>query len=282
MKIKVAKTAGFCFGVDRSIKILDSLLNNNKKVFTLGEIIHNKQVIDDYNKKNVYTINSPSETPNNSILVIRAHGVAKNVINYIKNNEIDYRDATCPFVKKIHNIVETASNQGKTVLIAGNKVHPEIIGICGYCNSKNYIFTNSKDLDNLIKNINLNNGKDIIIVEQTTFNLQDWHECIKLLNKHLPLANIYNTICSATQQRQEEADVLSKNVDIMLVIGGKHSSNTNKLYNICSKNCTTYFIESLEEIPINELKRINSIGITAGASTPKSIIDKIENLLTSI
>ncbi len=279
MIVNVAKTAGFCFGVDRAVKIVNELLSQGKNVCTLGHIIHNNQVVSELKEKGVKIAESVCDVPEGYTLVIRSHGVSKEILCKLEEKKINYVDATCPFVKKIHNIVSRESANGKIVLIAGNEKHPEVAGIRGYCKSECYVFSCEEELKNIIENNKFLLCKEIITVSQTTFNLNEWIICINLIKNIFTNVKIFDTICNTTQLRQQEAEKISKISDIMLVIGGRHSSNTNKLYDICKKNCDTYFIETVEDVNPNILKNKKCVGITAGASTPDSIIREVKGVM---
>lgn len=276
MKITVARSAGFCFGVSRAVNIVEKSLDQGKKVCTLGTIIHNPQKVNELKKRGVRVVESPDEAKLDETLVIRSHGVSQNVYDTINALGLEYKDATCPFVLKIHKIVAEHSAEGYSILIAGDENHPEVKGIIGHCKSEYYIFNNSDTLAELLDKFPLLKNKPLCAVVQTTFDKKEWKKNLKILQKLCTNAKIFDTICSATSDRQSEAEVLSANSDLMLVIGGKHSSNTNKLYKICQKKCSqTYLIESAEELPFSAISGADRIGITAGASTPESIIKEV-------
>lgn len=277
MEIKVAKTAGFCFGVNRAVNIVDNLLKQNKKVCTLGPIIHNPQVIEDFENRGTQIINQPSEIPDKSVLVIRSHGITKSACEYIKSKNIEYVDATCPFVKKIHTIVENSCGKKHFLLEAGNENHPEMIGIRSYFSGTSYAFNNLEKLKEIIEqNPDLKN-KPTLMVAQTTFSVSEWSKCTKFINGLFTNIMIFDTICNTTNLRQKESELLSKTSDLMVVIGGKESSNTLKLYNICKKNAETIFVEKSEDLPNKISENYRKIGIVAGASTPKEVIYNIKN-----
>lgn len=273
MKITVAKSAGFCFGVKRAVDIVEKLAAGGKKVCTLGAIIHNPQKVRELEEKGVRIVEKPDDVCSDEILVIRSHGVSHNVYDRINELGISYEDATCPFVLKIHKIAAEHSANGDTILIAGDKDHPEVQGIIGHCVSEVHTFMNDEELEELISKFPLLKNSPVCVVVQTTFNKNEWKKNLKILQKLCTNAKIFDTICSATSDRQSEAEKLAAESDLMLVVGGKHSSNTNKLYHICQNRCSkTFLIESAEELPFSALKNADRIGITAGASTPESII----------
>lgn len=284
-KIIVAESAGFCFGVNRAINILYKLIDENKPACTLGPIIHNMQMVNELREKGVRTIDKISEAKENETIVIRSHGVPQSIVDEINERHLDYIDATCPFVSKIHKIV-SETDDDSIVIIAGDKNHPEVQGIMGHCKSKCYTFKNQEELQKLFSIIPQKNYKTIKIVAQTTFDLKEWEKSLKSLKNVYTNTKIFDTICNATSIRQREAANISESVDLMFVIGDKHSSNSFKLYSICSSNCeNTFFIETADELPLEMVKKADSIGVTAGASTPariiKEVLDKMSEVNTS-
>ena len=284
-KIIVAESAGFCFGVNRAINILYKLIDEKKPACTLGPIIHNMQMVNELREKGVRTIDKISEAKENETIVIRSHGVPQSIVDEINERHLDYIDATCPFVSKIHKIV-SETDDDSIVIIAGDKNHPEVQGIMGHCKSKCYTFKNQEELQELFSIIPQKNYKSIKIVAQTTFDLKEWEKSLKSLKNVYTNTKIFDTICNATSIRQREAANISKSVDLMFVIGDKHSSNSFKLYSICSSNCeNTFFIETADELPLEMVKKADSIGVTAGASTPariiKEVLDKMSEVNTS-
>ncbi len=276
MEIKVAKTAGFCFGVSRAVSIVEELLEKGEKVCTLGAIIHNPQKVQELTEKGVRIVSSPEEVQQGEILVIRSHGVPAKVQNRINELSISYQDATCPFVRKIHKIVSSHSGEGEIILIAGDKDHPEVEGIVGHCSGEYHTFLNSEELSALLKENQYLCKKPVCVVVQTTFHKTEWKKSLKILQKVCTNAKIFDTICSATSDRQSEAQILASESDLMFVIGGRHSSNTNKLFQICREQCEkTFLIETAQELPLQAVKTAGRIGITAGASTPASIIKEV-------
>lgn len=285
VKIKLAKNAGFCFGVSRAIKKVYELLDENLKVVTLGPIIHNPQIISELETQGVKVVSSPCEVPKDAIMIVRSHGVSKETIDTCNKLKINYIDMTCPFVSKIHKIVEEYSKKNYTVFIAGDKNHPEVCGIKGHCSTNCYIFKNEQELEQRLNQDQKFKDKNIIMVAQTTFSKKSWDLMLKITKKKCTNVKIFDTICNATISRQKEAEEIAKKSDLMLVIGGKSSSNTNKLFNLCKFYCETYLVEAVDDIPVDKLKSKISIGITAGASTPgviiKEAINKLENTFTN-
>ena len=273
-KIILAETAGFCFGVDRAVNLVYSLVNDGKKVCTLGPIIHNAQLVGDLEQRGVKIIDSIDECPDGYMVVVRTHGVEKSVIDDIENKNIDYVDATCPFVKKIHRIVKKFDSS-VPVLVAGDVNHPEVIGIRSYCNGKSFVFKNDEELQKILQNDYIDKNEKIICVSQTTFSLEEWKKCEKIIKKVCTNCEIFDTICNATADRQNEAYEISKKSDAMIVIGGRHSSNTCKLRDVSSAHCRSFLIETADELKSIDLSPYNVIGVTAGASTPSVIIKEV-------
>lgn len=281
MKVIVADHSGFCFGVERAIRIAFDKLNdnNNKKdIYTLGPLIHNQQVVDDLKSAGVKVINNLGDLRDNSILIIRSHGISKDIYDLINEKNVDLVDATCPFVRKIQNIVKKYNAKGYTIIIIGNADHPEVIGINGWCDNQAYIVKTKDD----IKKIPF--VQKLCIVVQTTMPTNLYYELSNMIEKKAEQVIKFNTICSATMDRQESARNLAKNVDAIIVIGGYHSSNTQKLVDICreEKPNATFHIEIAGELPVDILKDYEVIGITAGASTPKWIIDGVVEKLSDL
>ena len=282
MSIEVAKSAGFCFGVDRAVQMVYQLLDEGKKVYTLGPIIHNPQMIAELEARGVEIIETVEHAPKDGTIVIRAHGVPQETMDSIARQHAVCSDATCPFVTKIHKIVEKESAKGQTIIIIGDAKHPEIIGIHGHCSSKCYIVNSAQELQNLSESEPNLINQPISVVVQTTFHVIEWKNCLKILKRVYTNATIFDTICNATAKRQSEAVELAKKSDLMIIIGGKHSSNTAKLYDVCKPHCVTYLIETAQELPVAQVKAAKNVGITAGASTPASIIKEVLVTMTDI
>lgn len=273
-EVKLAKSAGFCFGVKRAVDLVYEEAKKGGDIYTYGPIIHNEEVVGDLENKGVRVINSPEEIDNlkSGTIIIRSHGVSKDIYDRMINNGLNVIDATCPFVKKIHNIVSEESNRGNVIVIVGNKDHPEVQGIKGWSNGETYIIDSKEEIDK----ITINNGKKVCVVAQTTFNFNKFKELVEILTKRVYDIIAVNTICNATKERQTEAKSLALESDAMIVIGGRHSSNTQKLYQICKSECdNTMYIQTLDDLVIDELTSVRSVGITAGASTPNNIIEEV-------
>ena len=275
MEVTVAKTAGFCFGVKRAVeKVYEQIGKSEKPIYTYGPIIHNEQVVGDLREKGVEVIDSLEElkTLRDAVVVIRSHGVGKNVYDILKENGVEIVDATCPYVKKIHRIVEKQTAEGRRVLIVGSEDHPEVQGIKGWGDDRTVDIENTEDF----RRLELPEDEKLCIVSQTTFNYKKFQDIVEKISKTRYDITVLNTICNATQERQVEAMRIASQVDVMLVIGGKHSSNTQKLYDICRKECkNTYYIQTLGDFNPECISSVRSVGITAGASTPNNIIEEV-------
>ena len=275
MQIYLAKTAGFCFGVKRAVeKVYEQIGKTEKPIYTYGPIIHNEQVVGDLQEKGVEVIDTLEElkTIRDAVVVIRSHGVGKDVYDILKENGVEIVDATCPYVKKIHRIVEKQTAEGRRVLIVGSEDHPEVQGIKGWGDERTNVIENMDDF----RRLELPEDEKLCIVSQTTFNYKKFQDLVEKISKTRYDITVLNTICNATQERQVEAMRIASQVDVMLVIGGKHSSNTQKLYDICRKECkNTYYIQTLGDFNPECISSVRSVGITAGASTPNNIIEEV-------
>ena len=281
MKVKVAETAGFCFGVKRAVdKVYQLIEEGVSPIYTLGPIIHNEEVVSDLAEKGVRVITENDfEKIHRGTVVIRSHGVGKNVYTALEKDGISYVDVTCPFVLKIHRIVEKESRAGKHIIIFGDPNHPEVRGICGWCQGTHTVLSSKED----VEDFSPPPEKELCVVSQTTFNYNKFKELVEILSKKrydnnvLNISNILNTICNATEERQKEAKTIAGEVDTMLVIGGKHSSNTQKLFEICKEECgNTYYIQTPVDLDSEMFHHSSYVGITAGASTPKKIIEEVQ------
>ena len=277
MKIVLAKSAGFCFGVSRAVEMIGELLDKGETVRTLGPLIHNPRFVAGLADMGAEVIESAAQAPEGSVVVIRSHGVAPWVYNEIEEQGLRCCDATCPFVAKIHKIVASHSEKGAAVLIAGDPAHPEVEGIRGHCAGDVFVFRNAEELQALADYHPELRGRKVIAVAQTTFNADEWLICNNIIKKVYTNAIVFDTICSATSVRQQEAKELARKSDIMIIVGGKESSNTRKLYSVCSKICPSFLVEGAGDLPAEEIKRAEHIGVTAGASTPACIIKEVLN-----
>ena len=276
MEVILAKTAGFCFGVKRAVDTVYEQIENGKTIYTYGPIIHNEEVVKDLEEKGVIVIEDIAQLKNCSegTVIIRSHGVSKSEYNFMKEQNLEIVDATCPFVKKIHNIVEKESEAGKHIVIIGSREHPEVQGIMGWSKTKATVI---EDVQEAV-DFTVNQDEKLCIVSQTTFNYKKFQELVEIFQKKGYDVNVVNTICNATEVRQTQARQIAKEVDVMIVVGGKHSSNTRKLYEICKKECEeTYFIQTLNDLDFQSSSNIKKVGITAGASTPNNLIEEVQN-----
>ncbi len=281
-EIILAEKAGFCFGVDRAIKLIEKLASEGRKVATLGPIIHNSQVIDDLAKRGVKVVESPSEVEPDAILVLRTHGVTQEVLREVEESGCEFIDAACPFVKKIHKIVLDNSSEDVVTLIAGDENHPEVKGIKSCAKGESYVIGNAEKIDELLGEHPSFSEKPLIFVSQTTFSIKEWQKSVKKINLLCTNAKIFDTICSATEERQNEAAELSRSSDAMVIVGGRHSSNTRKLLGVCEVNCPAFLVETASELYGIPLKGYSSIGLTAGASTPAGIIKEVLETMSEI
>lgn len=276
MQVEVAESAGFCFGVERAVDMVYREAEKADRVYTYGPIIHNEVVVADLEKKGVQVISSEEELKQltGGTVIIRSHGVEKRIYDMMESQGLTIIDATCPFVKKIHKIVAEQSAQGRVILIVGNDNHPEVEGIKGWCNGENYVIGSVDEARDFLAP----EDKKLCIVSQTTFNYKNFEDIVEIFSKKSYDILAMNTICNATEKRQKEAAVLAARSEAMLVIGGKHSSNTQKLYEICRRECDdTYHIQTLDDLDLSLLKSFRSVGITAGASTPNNIIEEVQS-----
>ena len=278
MQIILAKTAGFCFGVNRAVKLTYELLEQGRPVATLGPLIHNPQVVEDLESKGAITCDSVDDVPDGYEVVIRSHGVGQSVYDKISTRRLAYHDATCPFVTKIHKIAARAGAEGAILLVAGDAKHPEVQGIVGHTTGKVEVFANLAELEKLLPE--LTQQKSIFAVAQTTFNVQSWETCKEFLKNQCTNAKIFDTICNATWARQQEAEDLSQKCDHMVVIGGHHSSNTQKLLQVAARHTKAINVETADELDPAWLAGAARVGVTAGASTPSSIIEEVLNSMS--
>lgn len=279
MKVITAKTAGFCFGVERAVNTVYEQIeaHRGETIYTFGPIIHNEKVIKDLEKKGVMVLHTEEEldTLEKGVVIIRSHGVEKRIYDKLNKKGIVIVDATCPFVKKIHNIVQKESNLGKYIIIIGNPEHPEVEGIRGWAGDRVSVVQTAEDIKNLL----LCNEEKVCVVSQTTFNYNKFQDLVEIIRKKSYDICVLNTICNATKERQTEAQRIAEEVDAMIVIGDKNSSNTQKLFEICASACNdTYYIQTLDDLNMNQLGSVvKTVGITAGASTPNNIIEEVQN-----
>ncbi len=276
MDVIVAENSGFCFGVKRAVDSVYEQLGKGGKIYTYGPIIHNEQVVGELEKKGVQVIRSVEELKDISegTIVIRSHGVTREIADILKKQGLDIVDATCPFVKKIHRIVEDESRNGKYIVVIGSRRHPEVEGIVSRAEGEYTVIENEEEAEAFSES----SDREICIVSQTTFNRNKFKELVEIFQKKGYHVTVANTICNATEERQTEARRIASSVDAMIVIGGAGSSNTQKLYEICKRECeNTQYIQTLDDLVLTSIQSIKSVGITAGASTPKKIIQEVQN-----
>ncbi len=287
MEVRLAECAGFCFGVKRAVDTVYEQIKTGKTIYTYGPIVHNEEVVKDLEEKGVRVIEDKEELLNTNFtqnmtgtgekkgtVIIRAHGVPKEIYDILEQKGLECIDATCPFVKRIHRIVQKESAEGRHIIIIGNPGHPEVEGIKGWCEGPVTVLeTPEEALEFEVKE-----GEKICIVSQTTFNYNKFQDIVEIFQKKGYNDNVVNTICNATEERQRSAKTIAAEADVIIVIGGKHSSNTRKLYEICSKECAnTYFIQTLDDLHLELPKAVRLVGITAGASTPNKLIEEVQN-----
>lgn len=278
MEVKRAKTAGFCFGVKRAVETVYEQAKEQAEtpIYTYGPIIHNEEVVKDLEKQGVIVLRTEKELDalTEGTVIIRSHGVAKYIYDKLEEKKIHIVDATCPFVKKIHQIVSRESAAGKQIVIIGNPEHPEVEGIRGWAGNSVFVVETKEDA----KSLELDPTKEVCVVAQTTFNYNKFQDLVEIISKKSYDVSVLNTICGATRERQTEARSIAEEVDAMIVIGDKHSSNTQKLFEICKGACKdTYYIQTLDDLDLNQLGSVETVGITAGASTPNNIIEEVQN-----
>lgn len=277
MEILVGKTAGFCGGVSFAVQNSEKDLDKYKKVYCLGELVHNKEVIKKLENKGLNIVDKLSDAKDR--VIIRAHGVEKDIYEEAKNNNIELLDYTCKKVLLIHDLVEDYANRGYYIILIGESNHPEVIGTYSFCGKYKSKVNKVEDIEEVIENIEHSKIDKVLVVAQTTFNGQKFDEIVEVLKERINSSiklEINKTICNATMLRQNETIELSKKVELMVIIGGKNSSNTNKLYEISKKYCNNAIIvETYKEIDKKYVRSFNKIGIMAGASTPKTSIDEV-------
>lgn len=278
MEIKKAKSAGFCFGVRRAVDTVYECIKDNpgEKIYTYGPIIHNSEVVKDLENKGVTVLQSEEDLAGlkEGIVIIRSHGVSRHIYEILEKNNVEIIDATCPYVKKIHRIADKQSDEGRFVIVIGNPSHPEVQGILGWAKEDCAVVGSKEEALEL----NIPENRKLCIVAQTTFNYNKFQDIVEIIKKKSYDVSVLNTICNATKERQTEARSIAESVDAMIVIGDKHSSNTQKLYEICRKACKdTYYIQTLDDLDLNQLRSVGTVGLTAGASTPNNIIEEVQN-----
>ena len=283
MEIRLAECAGFCFGVRRAVDTVYEQLEKGKTIYTYGPIVHNEEVVRELKEKGVKVLENKEALqmlPNckageeSAAVIIRAHGIPEEIYEMLEQKGLECIDATCPFVKRIHKIVREEGEKGNHIVIVGNSGHPEVEGIVGWCSGPVTVLETPEEAESF----SLSGDEKICIVSQTTFNYNKFQYIVEIFEKKGYNVSVVNTICSATEERQRSARALAAEADVMIVIGGRHSSNTRKLYEICSEECAnTYFIQTLDDLRLELPKTVRLVGITAGASTPNKLIEEVQN-----
>lgn len=277
MEIIIGENAGFCFGVNNAVKKAKEYAKKNKEVNCLGQLVHNKQVTEELKTLGIKFIDNIEEAA--KPVIIRAHGVTKETYKILEDKKVKYIDLTCPKVLKIHEIVKKYKSEGYYIFVVGNKIHPETIGTTSFCGEDYFVIENKEDVEKALEIYKTKKNKNSCIIAQTTYSLKKFNEIVEMLKNSVDNVEIKNTICNATQIRQEETEKISKQVELMIIIGGKNSSNSTKLYEIAKQNCKkTIFIETEEDIDKKILKGIKKIGIMAGASTPRDCIENVKKI----
>ncbi len=284
MEVRMADKAGFCFGVERAVNMVYEQLNTERPIYTYGPIVHNEEVVADLESRGVRVIEGAEELKTlvpeeGAVVVIRAHGIPEDTYRIFAEKKMEVVDATCPFVQKIHRIAIKAGQDGEMLLIAGNPSHPEVEGIVGWAKGEVRVIESPEEAETL----EISGDKKIRLVAQTTYQLNKFKQIVDIFEKKGYDVNVVSTICNATQERQQAARALAREVDCMVVIGGKNSSNTRKLYEICKEECQlTFYIQTLDDLNLELPKSVRTVGITAGASTPKKIIEEVQNNVRGI
>ena len=276
MEVILAKSAGFCFGVKRAVETVYEQTGTENRIYTYGPIIHNEEVVKDLESKGVTVLEGEEDLRklDKGTVVIRSHGVSREICEMIEKKGLTCVDATCPFVKRIHRIVEKESGEGRRIIIIGNPGHPEVEGIMGWSHTPAAVIESAEEAEKFT----CLPGEKLCLVSQTTFNYNKFKELVEIFQKKGYDIIVANTICSATEERQKEASELAAKADVMIVIGGTHSSNTRKLYELCKSECeNTYYIQTLADLQLELPNSVELVGITAGASTPNKIIEEVQN-----
>ncbi len=282
MSIRVAKSAGFCFGVNRAVEMVEQAASQGKQVFTLGPIIHNRHVVEKFRQLGVRVIDTPEEAKPGDTVIIRSHGVARDVYRRLENRGVEIIDATCPFVKRIHGIVRAAEEEGRIPIIIGTASHPEVEGIAGWC-AHSLVFESREALESWALSQENLNISSFCMVSQTTSMESLWKSCVEFAKKEFTNLKIFDTICKATEYRQSEAADLSRSCQAMVVVGDLTSSNTGRLAMICREHCDEVFlVDNARELKAEDFSGVSDVGITAGASTPAWIIKEVNKTMSEI
>ncbi|MCQ2418885.1 MAG: bifunctional 4-hydroxy-3-methylbut-2-enyl diphosphate reductase/30S ribosomal protein S1 [Clostridia bacterium] len=282
MKTAVAKTAGFCFGVNRAVETVEAAAKSGKTVVTLGPIIHNRHVVFRFENMGIRVADCVEDVPDGSVVIIRSHGIGRETYKALQSRNVEIIDATCPFVKRIHELVMSAEREGRIPVIIGTRSHPEIIGIAGWCEAP-VVFETPEELENWLNSDPKNPNLPILMVSQTTSTKTLWKSCTEIVKKVCTNHKIFDTICKATENRQEEAAALASVSDAMIVVGDAKSSNTGRLATICRQHCrNVVLVDNAAELNPEDFQKATAIGITAGASTPAWIIKEVNKTMSEI
>ena len=281
MKIIVGKTAGFCFGVKNAVEKTKEILLHEKNIYCLGEIVHNRQVVQSLEKQGIIFVDDIEKAKNK--MIIRAHGVSTEIYNRAREKEINLIDLTCPKVLKVHKIVKEYAEKNYYIFLLGERKHPETIGTISFCGECSTVIEDENEVEDAIIKFKESKLKKALLISQTTYSLEKFEKIKKILQSKNIELEIRNTICPATKLRQEETEEISKKVDLMIIVGGKNSSNTQKLYYISKNNCkNAIHIETKEELAKIDISKYNKIGIMAGASTPNESIEEVVEFIKKI
>ena len=285
--ITLAEHSGFCYGVktalQKTLKTVEEYEGTGRRVYTFGPIIHNDDVVNDLNMRGVQICSAPGSTEKDAAVIIRSHGVPASVEAALRDSCGQLIDATCPHVKKIHRLADDAYHEGRTIVVIGDAGHPEVQGIDGWCGNEAVIFSDPAEIERPKNLARLNRAEEILAVAQTTLNRNVWDACTEALLRRYPRAQLRCTICSATSSRQTACRRVAEISDAMVVIGGRSSSNSRKLYEIASEVCeNTYFIENTSHLPLKDIAKYNKIGVSAGASAPERIIKEVISNMSDI
>lgn len=281
MEIIIGKTAGFCFGVKNAVDNTLEEVNSGEQVYCLGELVHNKQVTEELISKGVIFVDNIEDAKNKAI--IRAHGVPKNVYDKAENLGIELKDLTCPKVLSIHKLAIKYCKENYYIFLVGQKTHPETIGTISFCGENSSIIETVEEVEKEIEKFKNSKKEKAVILAQTTISLAKFNDISEKLKKYIEGIEVKNTICASTKQRQEETEDISKKVEAMIIVGGKHSSNSNKLYEIAKNNCeNVFFVETKEDLDIKKISNFKSLGIMAGASTPQKSVKEIVDIISKI
>ena len=283
MQIIIGKTAGFCFGVKNAVTKAEEELEKNDEIYCLGELVHNKQVTGALQEKGMKFIENVGEAKNK--MIIRSHGVTKETYEIAREKNLIVIDLTCPKVLHIHNIAEEYVKKGYYIIIIGKKEHPEMIGTLSFCGEEYSVIEHENEVENAIQEYEKSQRDKVLVIAQTTYSLEKFNQITEQIKQKINVQNleIKNTICNATQERQKETEEIAKNVEAMIIIGGKNSSNSTKLFELAKKYCdNVIFIETEQELELKKIKNVNTLGIMAGASTPQDSIEKIVEKINKI